>query len=574
MGICNSNCENRQIINEIDPGLAPSVLTNIIESASKTICKICLENQNFSITGFFLDIYESLFLITNYHFISQNILNINPIIEIENNSGKKIEFKINKNKRYIKLYENFDITVIQILNSDGINKYFEALNCDYNYINNFPKVVNADIKNIFSLHYPEITEKMKVSAGKITKIIDYKFIHTLDSEDGSFGCPIILSSNSRVIGINILNKQDEKQNYGVFIGVILDDIKTYLKSEVPSKDITLSNFNNNLIINDKNDKNFIIAEIFIDNININKDLLIINSYEERMKRLNKNKEKIDYIYKNEKEIKECEIKINDENINFSYFYNFKKKGKNKITYIFKKKLTNISFMFSGCSFLTSIDLSNFITDDVNYMRGLFLECSSLININLSNLNTLDNYDMGFMFSDCDSLNNIDLSGINTQNVIFMENLFNNCKSLRNLNLSNFNTKNVKYMNYMFSSCLLLENLDLSSFNTKNVIKMNHMFFQCSSLKYLDLSKFDTIKVKKLNNMFGFCYSLIKLDLSNFNTPNVIDMSGMFSVCSSLKDLNISNFKIKKETNIENMFEGCVSLKKDYINNTIQKLMNN
>jgi len=52
------------------------------------------------------------------------------------------------------------------------------------------------------------------------------------------------------------------------------------------------------------------------------------------------------------------------------------------------------------------------------------------------------------------------------------------------------------------------------------------------------------------------------------------MSGMFYVCSSLKDLNISNFKIKKETNIENIFKGCVSLKKDFINNTIQKLMNN
>ena len=189
MGICQSNCGNRQIINEIDPGLAPSVPTNIIESASKTICKIYLENQKFSITGFFLDIYKSLFLLTNYHFISQNIININPIIEIENYSGKKIEFKLNKNKRYIKLYENFDITVIQILNSDGIHKYFEALNCDYNYINNFPKVVNTDIKNIFSLHYPKITGNMEVSTGKITKIINYEFIHTLDSDTGSFGCP-------------------------------------------------------------------------------------------------------------------------------------------------------------------------------------------------------------------------------------------------------------------------------------------------------------------------------------------------------------------------------------------------
>ena len=554
MGACNLDIDKRQIRYEIDPGLAPSVSISKIESTSKAICKIYL--PSLSTTGFFFEISKSLFLLTNYHFISQDIINTNSFIDIENLSGVKIELKINKDKRNIKFYEKFDITVFQILNSDGINKYFEPLNCDYNYINDIPQVVNSDIKNIFTLHYPNAGENMKVSAGKIKNIINYKFIHTLDSDIGSFGCPIISSSNSRLIGVNISNEEDQQKNYGVFIGVILNNLKIEENNR---------NINNN--------ENFITAEIFIDNTNINKDLLIINSYEERMKKSNENIEKNNDEFKNEKEIKECEIQINGENINFSYVYSFKKKGINKITYLFKKKLYNINYMFSGCSALTSIDLSNFITDDVTNMRALFLECSSLTNIKLSNINTLDVIDMGFMFSDCDSLNNINLSAIKTQNVIYMENLFNNCKSLRNLNLSNFNTDNVKYMEYMFNNCSLLESVDLSSFKTENVINMNYMFFQCSSLKNLNLSNFDTRKVKKLNNMFAFCYSLISLDLSNFNTQNVVDMSEMFFVCSALKDLNISNFKIKKETNIEEMFKGCISLKQDYINNTIQKLKN-
>ena len=74
---------------------------------------------------------------------------------------------------------------------------------------------------------------------------------------------------------------------------------------------------------------------------------------------------------NEKEIKEnCEIKINNEIIPFSYFHKFKNKGKYKITYLFKNNLTKTNFMFSGCNSLTNINLSNFNTQkviDISYM---------------------------------------------------------------------------------------------------------------------------------------------------------------------------------------------------------------
>ena len=44
---------------------------------------------------------------------------------------------------------------------------------------------------------------------------------------------------------------------------------------------------------------------------------------------------------NEKEIKEnCEIRINNKIIPFSYIYKFNKKGKYNVKYIFKENITN------------------------------------------------------------------------------------------------------------------------------------------------------------------------------------------------------------------------------------------
>ena len=54
-----------------------------------------------------------------------------------------------------------------------------------------------------------------------------------------------------------------------------------------------------------------------------------------------------------------------------------------------------------------------------------------------------------MFSECSSLKNINISNFNTNNVNNMRGMFNRCSSLTNINLSNFNTNNVKYMSSMF-----------------------------------------------------------------------------------------------------------------------------
>ena len=70
------------------------------------------------------------------------------------------------------------------------------------------------------------------------------------------------------------------------------------------------------------------------------------------------------------------------------------------------------------------------------------------------------------FCGCKSLKNIDLSNFNTQNITNMNGMFYKCESL--IDLSNFNTKNVIDMNCIFDECNSLTNIDLSNFNTTKI----------------------------------------------------------------------------------------------------------
>ena len=327
--------------------------------------------------------------------------------------------------------------------------------------------------------------------------------------------------------------------------------------------------------------NLITGEIYIKPENINKDIQILNSYE-NVNKGNKNADD-----KNEKELKDnILIKINEKMILFSYVHKFEKEGKYKIEYSFRNNLTKTNHMFCDCNFLTNLDLSNFKTEDITNMSYMFCNCNSLINLDLSTFKTQKVTNMCQMFYGCNSLINLDLSKFNTENVTDMSYMFNCCKCLKNLNLSSFDIQNVTDMRGMFSgceslinlnlsnfithnvtnmyglfyNCSSLINLDLSNFNTINVIDMNYMFYNCSSLTDINLTNFNTTNVISMNDMFNGCKSLKNLDLSNFNTEKVTDMRGMFQWCNSLINLNISNFNTKNVTKMNRIFHGCKSLK--------------
>ena len=149
-------------------------------------------------------------------------------------------------------------------------------------------------------------------------------------------------------------------------------------------------------------KNNIIAELTITK-NENKKIRIINSFENFKKEKALGDKEEDYKYKNEEEIKKCEITINDKIIRFSYYYTFNKEGKYHIKYIFSENLTKINYLFYKCNSLTNIDLSNLNTQNVTDMSFMFYGCKSLSNIDLSNFNTQNATNMSYMFSRCNSL---------------------------------------------------------------------------------------------------------------------------------------------------------------------------
>ena len=222
-------------------------------------------------------------------------------------------------------------------------------------------------------------------------------------------------------------------------------------------------------------------------------------------------------------------------------------------------VTDMSYMFSGCSGLTSLDLSNFNTANVTNMQSMFYTCGGLTSLDLSSFNTANVTDMNGMFSYCYGLTSLDLSSFNTANVTNMSRMFEGCSGLTSLDLSNFNTVNVTDMRYMFYHCSGLTSLDLSSFNTSNVTNMRYMFCYCSGLTSLDLSNFNTANVTDMNGMFIYCSGLTSLDLSSFNTANVTNMSLMFSDCSGLTSLDLSNFNTANVTDMNGMFSYCSSL---------------
>lgn len=129
---------------------------------------------------------------------------------------------------------------------------------------------------------------------------------------------------------------------------------------------------------------------------------------------------------------------------------------------------------------------------------------------IKNLNTSEVRYMSYMFTGCSKLKSVDLTYMNLQKVEDMSYMFNYCLVLKTIYLKGLNTSNVKKMNSMFELCISLEYLDLSSFNTQNVKNFQKMFYECSSLKAIYASPKFVVNVSDLDskaNMFYRCYNL-------------------------------------------------------------------
>ena len=372
-------CDN-EMNDEVLTGHRP-IPMNIAIKVMKSICKIIINKKgvkNYE-TGFFMKISDNFkYLITDYNSLNPNLSS--QKIEIEIWNGKKILLDINNLS--IKYFEKpKDIKVIEIKDIDDIYKDIEFLDYDRNYITKRYEIYkNLDI---FSIQKP-LEDDATCASGQIVDINGFEFDHTIPTERDSSGCPIIILNNNinliQVLGVqkNIDNKKGI--NVGIFIGEIINQLiddpskKEIIKNELKENDKKINN-------------NYIIGEIYITKDDIDKDIRILN----------------------EMELKLCEVKLDDVLIPFIYYHRFKKEGIYKLKYIFKNCLIKTNNLFSGCSSLSNLDLSNFNSQNVIDMSYMFYGCESLAYINFKNFNTQNVTNMIGMFCGCSFLRNLDLS---------------------------------------------------------------------------------------------------------------------------------------------------------------------
>ena len=144
--------------------------------------------------------------------------------------------------------------------------------------------------------------------------------------------------------------------------------------------------------------------------------------------------------------------------------------------------------------------------------------SRLKQANLEGLDTGNVTDMSYMFSVASSLTSLDVSKWNTGNVTDMSWMFYNASSLTSLDLSNWDTSKVTNMGLMFSGASSLTSLDVSKWDTSKVTNMMGMYAMFSNDPKLALivngDKFADYLVK--NN---FAYSGINYSVKSVTTDN-------------------------------------------------------
>lgn len=161
------------------------------------------------------------------------------------------------------------------------------------------------------------------------------------------------------------------------------------------------------------------------------------------------------------------------------------------------------------------------------------------------LNTSAVTDMSYMFHGCSNLTSLDVSSWDTSSATNMASMFSSCSKLTSLDVSNWGTSSVSNMSNMFQGCSSLTSLDVSKWDTSSVSNMYGMFLNCSKLTSIDVSNWKTSSVTNMSSMFNSCSSLTSLNVSNWNVSKVAFVSDIFRMCSGLTSLDISGWDIQE-----------------------------
>ena len=189
----------------------------------------------------------------------------------------------------------------------------------------------------------------------------------------------------------------------------------------------------------------------------------------------------------------------------------------------------------------------------------FYGCKNLTTIEgIEYLNTENVTSMSLMFSGCSALTTLNLSNFDTQSVTNMTGMFSDCRALTTLDVSNFNTQNVTDMSFMFFNCSAITTLDIAKFDTKNVTNMSYMFYRCSALTTIYASdKFVTTACEEAENMFAECANLmgavpydenkVGKEMANYTTGYFTDIASKVAESYAVFDEATNTLTFKHDT---------------------------
>ena len=163
-------------------------------------------------------------------------------------------------------------------------------------------------------------------------------------------------------------------------------------------------------------------------------------------------------------------------------------------------------------------------DGMVICKKLFKDLDKIISIDFSEFSSERERDMSYMFSGCKSLTSINFgNNFDTSYVEDMEYMFSECKKLKAVDLSLFKTNNVKNMNRMFYNSKSLIYLDLLSFDTSLVSTMSEMFLGCDSLVYINLYSFVEKNDLQYNGIFNNNIKQLIYCINSEKAPNIYNI---------------------------------------------------
>lgn len=221
---------------------AKSMNLNILNEVAKSVCKVYVSGEEKTVpgkgkTGFFFNTFNNNIDVKMT--VNMLVIFISPeekesfhigkeIKIISNDRNLKETLSLNNIQHRIILLTNMDFCVIQFLDvNDQILNKFNFLDIDSNCKNSNYGIYLK--KDVFILHYPS-SDDLECSSGKIMEVNNEKdeFSHTLDSNKGSLGSPILLfpesneNSKPKVIGIYKSYIEDREKNKGIFINKLVN----------------------------------------------------------------------------------------------------------------------------------------------------------------------------------------------------------------------------------------------------------------------------------------------------------------------------------------------------------------